>query len=146
MKIYQKESHCVWDCSYHVVIVPKYRKKALYGTVRKRVGEMIKELLRWKGIEVIRGKACPDHIHMLLKIPPKYSVSGIMGYLKGKSAIRIHNEMQKKRNGIQQKSFWSRGYCVSTVGLDEEKIKKYIENQWKKDRFIDGEQLDLGWN
>ena len=138
--------HVVWDCTYHIIIVPKYRKKVLYGTVRRRVGQIIRELLERKGIEIKKGNACPDHIHLVLTIPPKYSVSHVMGYMKGKSAIRIHLEFGKKRNPLIQRDFWSRGYYVSTVGINEEIIKKYVENQWKQDKYIDGEQLDLHWN
>lgn len=141
----EKESHTVWDCTYHVVIVPKYRKKVLFGTTRKRIGEIIRELAKQKGIEVVKGNACPDHVHMVLSIPPKYSVAYAIGYLKGKSAIRAHYEFGKRRP-LMQKSFWSRGYFVRTVGIDREVVKKYVEDQWKKDKFIDGPQLDLQWN
>ncbi len=145
MKTYKVQNHVKWYCRYHVVIVPKYRKKILYGLVRKRVGEIIKELAGQKNMEVIEGKACSDHIHMVLSIPPKYSVAHAMGFLKGKSAIRIHLEKSKRRNPLTQKCFWSRGYCVSTVGIDEEIIKKYVRDQWKKDQYEDGNQLQIRW-
>jgi putative transposase len=127
-------------------MVPKYRKRLLYGSVRQRAGEIIRYLAKQKGVEVIEGKACSDHIHMLVSIPPKFSVSHIIGFMKGKSAIRLHFEFSKNRRHLTQKSFWSRGYCVSTVGLDQEQIAEYIKNQHKKDRNIDGDQLDFGWN
>lgn len=146
MNFLNKQSHVVWECKYHVVIVPKYRKKVLFGNTRKRIGQIIRELAQQKGIEVIEGNACPDHIHMLLSIPPKYSVAHVMGYLKGKSAIRSYLEFSHKKITLLQKSFWSRGYFVRTVGIDTEVVKKYIQDQWKKDRFIDGDQLDLNWN
>ena len=97
-------------------------------------------------VEIVEANACPDHIHMLLKIPPKYSVAHIMGFLKGKSAIRAHNLFSTKRHAIQQKSFWSRGYFVRTVGIDKDVVKRYVENQWKKDKVNDGPELDFTWN
>ena len=138
-------SHVVWDCKYHLVIVPKYRKKILYGMTRKRIGEIIRELARRKGIEIIEGTACTDHIHMYISIPPKYSVAHVLGYLKGKSAIRIHLE-EGKRRPLLQKNFWSRGYFVRTVGIEDEVIRKYIQDQWKRDRYEDGDTLDLHWD
>jgi putative transposase len=146
MKDYQSAGHVKWDCTYHIVIIPKYRKRVLFGDVRQRVGQIIRELAKRKDVEVVKGNALPDHIHMILKIPPRYSVAEIMGFLKGKSAIRAHTEFSKKRRPLAQKSFWSRGYCVSTVGIDIEVIKKYVQDQWKKDKYNDGPQLDLHWD
>jgi putative transposase len=123
-------SHERWDCKYHVVIVPKYRHKVFYGRMRRRVGEILRELCRQRGIELLEGHAKPEHIHMCLSIPPKFSVSFTVGFLKGKSAVRIHRELLKERR-MTGLSFWSVGYCVSTVGLDEETIKKYIREQEK---------------
>jgi len=140
------QGHVVWDCRYHIVIVPKYRKKVLYGKTRKRIGEIIRELSKRKGIEIVEGTACIDHIHLYISIPPKYSVAHALGYLKGKSAIRIHLEQGKKRNPLLQKNFWSRGYFVRTIGIDAEIIKKYIQEQWKKDKYEDGDKLDLHWD
>ena len=128
------------------MIVPKYRKKILYGAVRVQVVKIIRELSKQKETEVLEGNACPDHIHLLLSIPPKYSVAHVMGFLKGKSAIRIHQQCSKRKQGGPQKSFWSRGYFVSTVGQDPDAIRKYIQDQWKNDQFFDGPQLDLYWN
>jgi putative transposase len=145
MSSFESQSHVVWDCTYHVVIVPKYRKKVLYGPVRVQIGKIIRELAKQKEVEVLEGNACPDHMHMVLKIPPKHSVAYIMGFLKGKSAIRMHNLFSKKRP-LTQKNFWSRGYCVSTVGLDETMIRKYVQDQWKNDQFFDGPGLDLQWD
>ena len=136
----------MWDCTYHIVIIPKYRKRVLYGDKRQRIGEIIKELSKQKEVEIKEGHACPDHIHMVMMIPPKYSVAHVMGFLKGKSAIRMHMEFCKVRKAVSQKAFWSRGYFVSTVGIDEEIIKKYVRDQWKKDKYNDGEQLDLNWD
>ena len=121
-------SHVRWDCKYHVVIVPKYRQKRLYGKFRKQVGEIIKELCKQKGIGFLEGHLMPDHIHMCIQVPPKYSISNVIGFLKGKSAVLIHRKiLQTKR--VSGLHFWSRGYCVSTVGLDEAKIRKYIKEQ-----------------
>ena len=143
---HEQQSHVTWKCEYHLVIVPKYRKKALYGPVRKRAGQIIRELAKRKGVEMIEGNACPDHIHMVLSIPPRLSVAEVVGFIKGKSAIRLHYEFGKKHGNLQQKSFWSRGYFVSTVGIDREQIIKYVQDQWKKDKFIDGPPLDLYWS
>ena len=122
-------SHVRWDCKYHVVIVPKYRKRALYGKLKQDTGEILRDLARQKGIEILEGHLMPDHIHMCLKIPPKYSVAFALGFMKGKSAVRIHRKAgYKKVTGMH---FWSRGYCVSTVGLDEEAIIREQEKQEK---------------
>ena len=121
-------SHVRWDCKYHIVIIPKYRKKKLYGKVKKHVGEVIREVCRQRGIELLEGHLMPDHIHMCVSIPPKHSVAFAIGFIKGKSAVRIHRQIlgNKRVTGLH---FWRRGYCVSTVGLDEEAIKKYIRDQ-----------------
>ena len=131
-------SHVRWDCKYHVVIVPKYRKKRLYGKFRKDVGNIIRDLCKQKGVELLEGHLTPDHIHMCLRIPPKYSIAFFLGFLKGKSAIRIHREILKVKR-VSGLHFWSRGYCVSTVGLDEETIRKYIRDQDKHEK----EQLEF---
>ena len=111
-----------------MVIIQKFRKRSQYGELRKRVGEVIRELCRQRGIEMVEGHLMPDHIHMCLSIPPKYSVAFAIGFIKGKSAVRIHRQLlgNKRVTGLH---FWSRGYCVSTVGLDEETIRKYIREQ-----------------
>ena len=144
MRSFESQSHVVWDCKYHAVIVPKYRRKVLYGPVRVQIGKIIRELAKQKEVEVLEGNACSDHMHMVLKIPPKHSVASIMGFLKGKSAIRAHNMFSRKR-AVTQKKFWSRGYFVNTVGIDEDIIRKYVQDQWKNDKFFDGDQLDLRW-
>jgi putative transposase len=131
-------SHVRWDCKYHVVIVPKYRQKRLYGKFRRGVGNILKELCEQKGVELLEGHLMPDHIHMCLRIPPKYSVAFFLGFLKGKSAIRIHREVLKVKK-VTGLHFWSRGYCVSTVGLDEDTIRKYIRDQDKHEK----QQLEL---
>ena len=128
MHDWQSLSHVRWECKYHIVIIPKYRKRMLYGKVKKHVGEVIKEVCRQRGIELIEGHLMPDHIHMCVSIPPKHSVAFAIGFIKGKSAVRIHRQIlgNKKVTGLH---FWSRGYCVSTVGLNEETIRKYIREQ-----------------
>ena len=138
MHDWQSLSHVRWDCKFHVVIVPKYRKKALYGKFRKRVGEVLRDLCRQRGLEVLEGHLMPDHIHMCLRVPPKYSIAFVIGFLKGKSAVLIHRKLMGHRR-ITGMHFWARGYCVSTVGLDEETIRKYIREQEK----IDNEQEEL---
>ena len=140
------QGHVLWDCAYHVVIVPKYRKKVLYGAARKEVGEIIRRLTKQKGIELIEGNARIDHVHMVLSIPPKFSVAHTLGFLKGKSAILIHHQLGKKNRPVTQKSFWSRGYFVRTVGIDLETVKRYVQEQWKHDQTIDGKQLEFQWN
>ena len=129
MQEWQSQSHVKWDCKYHVVIVPKYRKKLMYGKLRNQVGPILKELCRQKGVEVVEGHVMPDHVHMCLSIPPKYSVAFVVGFLKGKSAVRIHRQYGEKR--VYGLNFWSVGYCVSTVGLNEQTIREYIQQQEK---------------
>jgi len=137
MREWQSLAHVKWECKYHVVIVPKYRRKTLFGQVRKRIGKMFQQLCRQKEIGLIEGHVMPDHVHMLLSIPPKYSVAMVVGYLKGKSAIQIHREALNVKQGFTGKHFWSRGYCVSTVGLDEQMIRAYVRNQEEQDRQED---------
>ena len=134
MKDWQSQAHVKWECKYHIVILPKYRRKTLYGRVRRDVGKILRDLCRQKDVELVEGKAMPDHIHLLLSLPPKYSVAMTVGYLKGKSAIRVHRELLKTKGTLLGRSFWARGYCVSTVGLDEAAIRKYIQEQEKHQR------------
>ena len=140
MKDWQSQTHVKWECKYHIVIIPKYRRKVLYGQVRRRVGEILRELCQQRGIELLEGKVMPDHVHMLLSVPPKYSIAHTIGYLKGKSAIRIHRSVLRARGTLFGRSFWAKGYCVSTVGWDEQGIKKYIREQEK----LQKEQKQLG--
>ena len=117
-----------WDCKYHIVIIPKYRRKVFYGKLRKQIGAILRDLCRQRGIELLEGQAMPDHIHMCLSIPPKYSVAHAIGFLKGKSAVRIHRELlhERRMTGLH---FWAPGYCVSTVELDEAQVRQYIREQ-----------------
>ncbi len=137
MHEWESLSHVRWDCKYHVVIAPKYRKRKLYGELKRRTGEIIRDLCRQRGVSLLEGHLLPDHIHMCLRVPPKFSIAFVIGFLKGKSAVRIHRSTGNKR--VTGLHFWSRGYCVSTVGLDEETIRKYIREQEKHEK----EQLDL---
>ena len=128
MHDWQSLSHVRWECKYHIVIIPKYRKRMLYGKLKKHVGEVIREVCRQRGIELVEGHLMPDNVHMCVSIPPKHSVAFAIGFIKGKSAVRIHRQIlgKKKVTGLH---FWSRGYCVSTVGLNEATIRKYIREQ-----------------
>ena len=134
MKEWQSLAHVRWECKYHIVFVPKYRKKVLYGRTRRQVGQILRQLCRQKGVEILEGHAMPDHIHLVLRIPPKFSVALVVGYLKGKSAIQIHREALGVKKGFTGKHFWSRGYCVSTVGLDEATVRAYVRNQEALDK------------
>ena len=134
MKDWRSQSHVKWDCKYHVVILPKYRQRKFLGSARKQIGQILRQLCRQKGIELLKGNAMPDHIHMLLSVPPKYSIAMTVRYLKGKSAVRIHRELLRTKGTLFGRTFWSRGYCVSTVGLDEAMISQYIQNQEKDER------------
>ena len=140
MEKFESLSHVRWECKYHVVIIPKYRRKALYGKLKRRIGRILRELCEQRGVELLEGKAMADHVHMCVSIPPKYSVAHTVGFLKGKSAVRIHRELQQERR-MTGLHFGATGYCVSTVGLDEERIRKYIREQ---DRLESGQgDLDL---
>ena len=134
MREWKRLSHVKWYCRYHVVIVPKYRKKAIYGSLRKGIGRILRELCEQEGIELVEGRAMSDHIHLCLGIPPKFSVANTLGFLKGKSAIRIHREYLGKDRNFTGFHFWARGYCVSTVGLDEETVRAYIRNQEEEEK------------
>ena len=142
MKDWQSQAHVKWECKYHVVIVPKYRKKIMYGKLRHKIGQVLRQLCRQKDVELLEGHAMPDHVHMLLSVPPKYSIAMIIGFLKGKSAIRINRDQIRVKGSLFGRSFWSRGYCVSTVGYDEASIRKYIEEQEEHEKEEDqGKQL-----
>ena len=143
MKDWQSQAHVKWDCKYHVVILPKYRRKVFFGKQRREIGQLLRELCQQKGIVLVEGKAMPDHVHMVLSIPPKYSVAMTMGYLKGKSAVRINRELLKTKGTLFGRSFWARGYCVSTVGLDEEMIRAYVRNQELLEKKLEQTELDL---
>ena len=141
MKDYRSLNHTRWDCKYHVVFIPKRRKRAIYGSLRKYLGEILHELARQKESMIVEGHLRPDHIHMCVSIPPKYAVSNVIGYIKGKSAISIARNFTARKRNFAGESFWARGYYVSTVGLDEEAVRKYIRDQEAADARLD--QLNL---
>ena len=136
--MYQSLSHSKWECQYHVVFIPKYRKKAIYGQVREFLKTCFHDLARQKGCRILEGHLVEDHIHMLIEIPPKEKVSDIVGYLKGKSAIAIARRFGGKQRNFFGESFWARGYAVSTVGYEIEKIRSYIRNQEIEDKRAEG--------
>lgn len=141
MRDWQRQSHVKWYCKYHVVFVPKYRHRTIYGTLRRRIGGILRDLCQQQGIEIVEGHAMPDHIHLCVSIPPKYSVAHTMGFLKGKSAIRIHRECLGQKRNFTGLHFWARGYCVSTVGLDEQMIIGYIRNQEAEEKRLEQMQI-----
>ena len=122
-------SHTSWNCKYHIVFAPKYRRKVFYGKRRKEIGEILRTLCDWKKIKIIEAEVCPDHIHMLLEIPPKVAVSSFMGYLKGKSRLMLYEKFPELKYKYRIREFWCRGYYVDTVGKYETAIKDYIRNQ-----------------
>jgi putative transposase len=130
-------AHTKWLCKYHIVFCPKYRRKIIYGKLRESIRDIIKDLCKWKGVEILEGHMLLDHVHMLLSIPPKYSISQIMGYLKGKSAMMIFERHSNLKYKFGNRNFWSTGYYVSTVGLNEATIAKYIREQEKQDQMMD---------
>ena len=134
-------SHTRWDCKYHVVFIPKCRRKVLYEQLRKHLGEVFRSLARQKESEVLEGHLMRDHVHMLLAIPPKHSVSHVVGFIKGKSAIHLARVCGEKRRNFVGQSFWARGYFVSTVGRDEEVIRRYIARQEDEDKRLDSLNL-----
>ena len=136
-------SHTVWECEYHVVWVPKKRRKIIYGKLQREIGSILRRLCAYKGVELVEGKACLDHMHMCLAIPPKYSVATIVGYLKGKSAMIVFERYSRLKRNFRGHSFWARGYYVSTVGLDEAKIRKYIRDQEINESIQDRYDTDL---
>lgn len=137
----QSLSHTKWDCKYHVIWIPKCRKKSIFWDLRKYLGEIFRELARQKECTVIEGHLMPDHVHILLSIPPKYSVAQIVGFIKGKSAIQIARNFHGRKKNFVGQNFWARGYYVSTVGKDEDAVRAYIQHQEKEDKRLD--QLNL---
>ena len=142
MRDFKSLAHTRWDCKYHVVFIPKRRRKLIYGKLRKMLGEIFHELASRKDCRIEEGHLMADHVHICISIPPKYSVSNVVGYLKGKSAITIARRFKGKQRNFGGEHFWARGYYVSTVGLDEEMVREYIRNQEQED--IRRDQLALG--
>ena len=134
--------HTTWRCQYHVVFAPKYRRMVIYGQIRADIGKILRKLCEQKGVEIIQAEACPDHIHMLISIPPKYSVPQIMGYLKGKSSLMIYEKYPELKYKYRNREFWCRGYYVDTAGKNAKKIEEYIRRQLEEDKA--GEQLTMG--
>ena len=126
-------AHTKWECKYHIVFAPKYRRQIIYGKIKADIGQMLRKLCEYKGIEIIEAEACKDHIHMLVTIPPKYSVAQIMGYLKGKSSLMIFEKYANLKYKYGNRHFWCRGYYVSTVGRNRKAIQEYIHNQLQED-------------
>ena len=137
----QSLSHTKWECKYHVVWIPKCRQKVLYGRLRQHLGELLKNLAKQQGCQILEGHLRPDHIHIQISIPPKVSVSKVIGFIKGKSVIAIARTYVGRRKNFAGQSFWARGYYVSTVGADEESVRAYIQNQSEEDKRLD--QLNL---
>lgn len=133
-ELYHSLSHSKWDCNYHLIFVPKMRKKRLYGDIRPRLGQIFHALAAQKDCQIVKGHLMHDHVHMLIEIPPTYKVSEVVGSLKGKSAIAIAKEFGGKQRNFTGEHFWARGYAVSTVGLEEETIQKYIADQEQDER------------
>ena len=129
MREWQSQSHVKWYCRYHVVFVPKYRRRTIYASLRRNIGKLLRELCQQHDVELVEGHAMPDHVHLCLSIPPKFSVANTVGFLKGKSAIRIHREYLGRKRQFTGFHFWARGYCVSTIGLEESVVREYIRNQ-----------------
>lgn len=125
-------SHTKWNCKYHIVFAPKYRRKVFYGEKRAEIGKILRELCNWKKVNIINAEVCPDHVHMLVEIPPKYSVSSFMGFLKGKSSIMIYEKWGNMKYKYRNREFWCRGYYVDTVGKNTKAIDAYISNQLKE--------------
>ena len=134
-------SHTKWDCQYHIVFTPKYRRKAIYNKLRGNIGKYLRRLCDYKGVEIVEATACSNHIHMLVKIPSKISISSFMGYLKGKSSLMIFEEHANLKYNYGNRHFWAEGYFVSTVGMNKNTIKKYIQNQELEDQIKDKRSL-----
>ena len=141
MDEYESLSHSKWECKYHVVFIPKCRRKALYGALRKHLGEVLRDLAGQRESRIEEGHLLPDHVHILISIPPKYAVSQVVGYMKGKSAIHLARVYGERKQNFVGQSFWARGYFVSTVGRDEAVIREYIRTQEKEDERLD--QMNL---
>lgn len=130
-------AHTKWNCKYHIVFAPKYRRKEIYGKTREEIGKILRELCEWKGVEIIEASACIDHIHMYVSIPPKLSVSTFVGFLKGKSSLMLFERHSNLKYKFGNRHYWCRGYYVDTVGRNEKAIAEYVRNQQKEDMISD---------
>ncbi len=137
-------SHTTWNCKYHIVLASKYRRKIFYGEKRVEIGAILRQLCKWKGVNILEAEVCHDHVHMLVEIPPKYSVSQFMGYLKGKSSLMIYEKWGNMKYKYRNREFWCRGYYVDTAGKNTKKIQEYIAHQMDEDKATDQLTLDLG--
>lgn len=137
-------SHTTWNCKYHIVFAPKYRRQVFYGEKRQEIGKILRQLCEWKGVKLLNAEACPDHVHMLVEIPPKMSISSFMGFLKGKSSVIIYQKWGNMKYQYRSRSFWCRGNYVDTVGKNTKKINEYITNQIQEDRM--SEQMRMEFN
>ena len=136
-------AHTVWNCKYHVVFAPKYRRKFFYGEKRAEIGKILRKLCEFKNVTIIEAEVCPDHVHMLIEIPPKMSVSGFMGYLKGKSSLMIYQKWGNMKFKYRNREFWCRGFYVDTVGKNTKRISEYIKNQLKEDEMATQMSIDF---
>lgn len=136
-------AHTKWNCKYHVVFAPKYRRKVFYGQKRYEIGQILRTLCQWKGVTLLEAEACPDPIHLLVEIPPKMSVSGFMGFLKGKSSLMIYEKWGNMRYKYRNQQFWCRGYYVDTIGKNEKAIAQYIQHQLQEDEMAEQLTLDI---
>lgn len=134
-------AHTKWNCKYHIVFAPKYRRKVFFGEKKVEIGKILRQLCEWKGIKIIEAEICPDNVHMLLEIPPKIAVSSFMGYLKGKSSLMLYEQFPALQFKDRNREFWCRGYYVDTAGKDAKKVAAYIQNQLKEDQA--GEQMTM---
>ena len=134
-------SHSRWNCKYHIVFAPKFRRKVFFGEKRNAIGKIIRSLCEWKGVNILEAEACPDHIHLFVEIPPKIAVSGFMGYLKGKSSTMIYEQFGDLKYKYRNRSFWCKGYYVDTVGKNASRIAEYIKHQLDEDKL--GDQLSI---
>lgn len=134
-------SHTKWNCKYHIVFAPKYRRLVFYKNKKIAIGKILRELCEWKGVNIVEAETCPDHIHMLVEIPPKFSVSSFMGYLKGKSSTMLYEQFSELKYKYRNREFWCRGYYVDSVGKNTARIAEYIQNQLEEDKL--GQQLTL---
>ena len=134
-------SHSKWNCKYHIVFAPKYRRKVFFGEKKREIGKILRCLCEWKGVNIIEAEICPDHVHMLVEIPPKIAVSSFMGYLKGKSSTMLYEQFPELKYKYRSKEFWCKGYYVDTVGKKTERIREYIQNHLREDQL--GEQLSF---
>ena len=134
-------AHCKYECKYHIVFAPKFRRQVVYGRLKEEIGKILRKLCEYKKIEILEANACKDHIHMLITIPPKYSVAQVIGYLKGKSSLMIFDKFANLKYKYGNRHFWCKGYYVSTVGRNEKKIQEYIQNQLQEDQAYEQKSM-----